>query len=214
MRKIKPWNMSVFIVLAVVTLSLAFANPARADFISTFNTGVEGWVTSEFEFESDGSGGGYLCANALTGSGRDPYALSPSSWSGDWSAYIGGMLEFDLKVQKLYTSFVVSIWRDDDNVAHKFINFANTPATFDWTHFAIPLLASNFDQVIGGNFNFIMEDVAYLMLIAPADPGPTGYEIVCLDNIRISAVPLPGAAWLLGSGLLGLGAIGWRRKRS
>jgi hypothetical protein len=28
-----------------------------------------------------------------------------------------------------------------------------------------------------------------------------------------STVPIPGAIWLLGTGLLGLGAVGWRRKR-
>jgi hypothetical protein len=35
-----------------------------------------------------------------------------------------------------------------------------------------------------------------------------------LDNVRVSAIPIPASAFLLGSGLIGLGLLGWRRKRS
>lgn len=35
---------------------------------------------------------------------------------------------------------------------------------------------------------------------------------VFLDNIRVTAVPVPAAAWLFGSALLGLVAVGKRRK--
>ena len=35
-----------------------------------------------------------------------------------------------------------------------------------------------------------------------------------LDNIKISGVPLPASSLLLGSGMIGLGLLGWRRKRS
>jgi hypothetical protein len=33
-----------------------------------------------------------------------------------------------------------------------------------------------------------------------------------LDNVQIGVIPVPGAVWLLGSGLLGL--AGWRKSRN
>jgi hypothetical protein len=43
------------------------------------------------------------------------------------------------------------------------------------------------------------------------DPAPVlGYGTVELDNIVVSAVPIPAAAWLFASGLIGLGCA--RRK--
>lgn len=41
----------------------------------------------------------------------------------------------------------------------------------------------------------------------------TNGSVIYTSTCRASSVPLPGAVWLLGTGLLGLGALGWRRKR-
>lgn len=43
------------------------------------------------------------------------------------------------------------------------------------------------------------------------DPGDWAPWVACIDDIKTSPVPIPGAVWLLGSGLLGL--AGLRRRR-
>jgi hypothetical protein len=37
---------------------------------------------------------------------------------------------------------------------------------------------------------------------------------VAIDNAQLNVVPIPPSAFLLGSGLMGLGLLGWRRQRS
>jgi len=39
-----------------------------------------------------------------------------------------------------------------------------------------------------------------------------GYDNVCIDDCSVAAVPVPAAAWLFGSGLLGLFGIARRKK--
>ncbi len=39
-----------------------------------------------------------------------------------------------------------------------------------------------------------------------------GGEYIGLDNVQVSSVPIPAAGWLLGSGLMGLGLLRFRRK--
>ena len=46
---------------------------------------------------------------------------------------------------------------------------------------------------------------------SPVVAGRDGFDI---DSISVAAVPLPAGIALLGAGLAGLGAMGWRKKRS
>jgi hypothetical protein len=39
-----------------------------------------------------------------------------------------------------------------------------------------------------------------------------GYDNVCIDDCSVSEVPVPAAAWLFGSALLGLAGVGRRKK--
>jgi hypothetical protein len=40
----------------------------------------------------------------------------------------------------------------------------------------------------------------------------TAYDYFIIDDVKYNVIPLPGAIWLLGTGLLGLGATSWRKK--
>ena len=74
-------------------------------------------------------------------------------------------------------------------VTAAFTTVANTFTTYN--------LSQNFNDLVSVEFRGF---------------GP-GDDIMALDNINVQVVPLPAAAWLLGSGLLGLIAFA-RRKRA
>jgi hypothetical protein len=68
---------------------------------------------------------------------------------------------------------------------------------------------------IWGTYGFVFTATDATMLLQIKGTSlPIGYQYIGLDNVSIDAVPLPSAAWLLGSGLLGLVGIARRNKTS
>jgi hypothetical protein len=60
--------------------------------------------------------------------------------------------------------------------------------------------------------NINLNGIDKIVLTATPNAGVPGWFM--MDNFTYTPVPLPPSVMLLGSGLMGLGLLGWRRKRS
>jgi hypothetical protein len=200
-------------LLVVGALLATSSGIAHAALYSGFNTSVEGWTTvgataPTFSL-SGGNPGGFIYATDVTGS--PSFAdfgwgfFSPSSWSGDWGAYAGGSVAFDLAPLGYSASGATLALLSGRNYAYAFVNGPLNNGS--WSSFQTSLTASNFTSV-GATFQQILKNVTQLYIDGDKI---NGTETTGLDNVTVSAVPLPASIWLLFSGLSIL-AVSLRRR--
>lgn len=193
-----------WLCLVAILCLLGAAGAAQADLFSGFDSSTEGWTTegatAPTHVASGGNPGGYIKAqdNATTWW----RFVAPDSWDGNWSGYYNGKLAFDLqpfdKNADQYNHYV-EIW-SGSHYAYWW-QTAVYPPKGTWTHFEVQLNASNFTAV-GDSLANILNHVTALKILGDI---VNGFDTTGLDNVRVCApVPLPGAFWLFGAGLLGL----------
>ncbi len=207
-----------FYMLAVLSV-LLWPVYSSADLVSTFDRGAEGWtVTGDvhpIEWESSGGNpGGYIKA-VDDATGQWWFFASPSTWQGDWTQYINGTLSFDLTLIQHYGNWdnnqdAVRIYYGS-NQAQDFYawgkNMINHPAQYpSWSSYEITIDSTTFTNPDGtpidaATFNSNMSHVTELWIRGEYI---NGGDTEGLDNVQVRAVPIPGAVWLLGSGLIGL----------
>ena len=192
---------------------------SSADLVSTFDSGTEGWTTEGHTHglywdDSDGNPPGSVYA-------RDDrmyegwwFFVAPSSWNGNWSQYEGGTLSFDLRVRDSGGSpspdnYIV--WIKGSSGEELTWGMDSEPPATSWTNYQITLNPETFG-VSEDDFDAVMSDVVELKIRGEYWKGSYEDE-EGLDNVRVSAVPVPGAVWLLGSGLIGFVALGRKRLR-
>jgi len=186
--------------------------------ISNCDLSAEGWNVQEDDlieaptwFGEGGNPGGRI--QWLDAGDGVAYFLAP--WTGNFSGYIGGTLQYDINLlwdAAGYTSHWEVIV--ESGTQEIYYHEHHHPLKWTWTTYEIPLTADQFKTDVGTFvdetvFQNIMSSVTALKIRADYSFYVSS-EIVGLDNVKLTAIPAPSALWLLGSGLIGI--IGVRRK--
>jgi hypothetical protein len=180
-----------------------------------FDTGADGWTTTnggdQIWMPGSGNTGGWL--QVTDTSNNDDFLLNaPTSWLGNWSAYAGGMLSFDVKNVNGETPDwapfgEVTISGTAGSVVLDMVA-ANSPAADgQWHRYSATLSpAAGWN---GASLSAVLASVTSLTIKGEFHAGAT--EIVGFDNIAVTAVPEPASAALLLGGMGLLATL--RRKR-
>jgi len=182
--------LSIFmIILFTVFGQVSFST---AELTSTFDSSDEGWSILYDAIGSwQSSGGnpdGYYRGRDLQ-TGETYYFVSPGSWSGDWSQYIGQNLTFDMRMidtggrSPVSPRKTVFIEGSNGNT----LEWMSTYPLSAWTKYSVDLSHSAFG-VEESYFNDIIRDVRELRI---RGEWTTGDDIEGLDNVRIGGSEEP-----------------------
>ncbi|HOO53032.1 MAG TPA: hypothetical protein PLM24_03865 [Methanothrix sp.] len=163
--------------------------PVTTDLMSTFDTGNEGWregrdVSISWS-EAGGNPGGFLLGEDL-GSGQTWYYVSPASWAGDWTPYVGGALSFDIveidsgNGSSTFGDVVRIVGRDGS-----YLSWSCDPPGKTWTRRQVSLVPSNFREA-GGSFDLVIKDVSEVWIRGEYS---NMRDVGGLDNVMITLGP-------------------------
>ena len=202
----------------LVFLVITFSGCVNAALVSGFDASGEGWAATpgiggaiNFAWESTGGNpGGFIAAT--DGGAQQWYFISPDSWDGDWTSYIGGMLRYEIRILNPASPPYDYFTLDDVQIYSGTGNYVSWSSginpTESWTPYAVQLVSSNFTVTGSATFDDILANVTELRIRGEY---LNFNDREGLDNVSITAVPVPAAITLFGSGLLGL--IGVARRR-
>jgi hypothetical protein len=163
--------------------------PVATDLASSFDLGDEGWrggrdVSLSWR-EAGGDPGGFLLGEDL-GSGQTWYYVSPATWAGNWTPYVGGMLSFELRVIDSgngSSTFgdVVRIYGRDGSI----LSWSCDPPGASWTRRQVSLVHSSFRES-GGSFDSVMKDVSEVWIRGEYS---NMKDVGGLDNVMVTLGP-------------------------
>ncbi|KUK45215.1 MAG: laminin B domain-containing protein [Methanothrix sp.] len=163
--------------------------PIVTELISCFDHGDEDWrggrdVNLSWR-EVGGDPGGFLLGEDR-GSGQTWYYVSPLSWAGNWTPYIGGTLSFELKVvdsgngSSIFGDVVRICGRDGS-----YLSWSCDPPGAAWTRRQVTLAPSSFKEV-GGSFDSIMKDVSEVWIRGEYS---NMRDVGGIDNVMVTLGP-------------------------
>jgi hypothetical protein len=150
-----------------------------------------------------GNPGGAMYANDTEGGG-DLYARAPDELRGDLSGYTG--IQWDEYILGRATTFVSTfiILQGPNGTRYEGGRIeGDDVVTFQWNSRFVPLEEDAWELVAGEeDFDVVLEELDALFISMDTSRGSSGGRESWVDNFTL--VPIPGAVWLLGSGLVGL----------
>lgn len=184
--------------------------------LSDFSSDLDGWTVVGdgivTHVSTGGNPGGFL-QSTDTASGSNTDAFAPVEFLGNWSAYENvGSVSADLAIiadnNNNHTEGVEFFISGSGSSASFRFSTSEGPSTGTWTTYTLPISESDWD--VSGDWDTLLSNVEVFRIDLEFIHGT---EVTGLDNVRLTTVPIPAAAWFFGSGLLGLIAIA-RRKAS
>ncbi len=203
--KITPLLVGIIIFLSLSTPALATV-VASSTFDSDLNgwTGVAGQTTFITYASTGGNPGGYIRNNDRGPTGGQ--IVAPVEYLGNWTSLDGvGTLKWDFN---LLNQGIGTISEPLDAR----ISGPGGSATFDsgiftpvgsWITVTAPIDETLW-TLTTGDWDSLLGDVTELRLLIENVFSRNGGETTGIDNVSLSAVPLPASVWLFGSGIIGL----------
>jgi hypothetical protein len=157
---------------------------------STFDKGDEGWWIyfdgKNFTYHASGGNPGGFISVEDQGLGETWFFVSPDTWAGDWSSFLGGTISFDQKLisgdtNKYYSAVDVII--DTEGTGH-YASWSSgiDPKLGTWTHYEVRISESNFEITGDRTWGQILSNVTNLVIRGEHIVGP---DTEGIDNIRV-----------------------------
>jgi hypothetical protein len=186
------------IIFAIITILLSSQIAISSEpHISIFDSNTEGWTGAylTITWSNLGNPGGCLMG-VENGGGLFEYSyfVAPPSWSGDWTNFIGGRIEYDLKGGgNLNEDYDLALNSSNGSL---YWTSAIRPTDSKWTHFVLQLRPETFDVseiyfkecmrniislYIRGEFNWGIQDITYLDNVRVLKPNAGIPSLLLLD---------------------------------
>lgn len=223
----------MFIRALLFALTLSFASAASATTVLSedFSGGLNGWTTLNGDVQlvsdggPDGTGDAFFASTDTTGgSGTEMTTVFGAGWSGDLSAYNRGTLSFDfahsLRAERLSPTASLPaipdligsfgrIYVTSAAGVHPVVDtFLGTEWLSEWRTTSIRFDATTF-RVSEADWASILANVTNISLRLESWAGID--EVVGLDNVALTPVPLPAALPMM---VLAFGTLGMVRARA